>query len=47
MLEFFSKYPLYSVLVIVLICWIGIFWYLALLGKKVNEAGKQIGNAAR
>lgn len=36
MMEFFSEQPLYSVLVIVLICWGGIMGYLLRLGKKVS-----------
>ena len=47
MLEFLSRFPLYSVLIIVLICWGGIFWYLALLAKKVKEAEKRIAGSPR
>lgn len=37
MLDFFSQYPLYSVLVIVLICWFGIATYLMRLNRKVRQ----------
>ncbi len=37
MTEFFSQQPLYSVLVIVIICWVGIFSYLFRLGRKVSS----------
>ncbi len=42
MLEFFTQFPFYSLLVIVLICWLGIFWYLAMLGRKVTEVEKRL-----
>ncbi len=43
MTEFFSKQPLYSVLLIVIICWIGIFGYLFRLGRKISSMEKKVG----
>ena len=43
MTEFFSQQPLYSVLVIVIICWAGIFGYLFRLGRKVSSMEEKGG----
>ena len=37
MYEFFQQHPLYIVLLIALICWIGIGSYLVRLGRKVSD----------
>ena len=36
MMEFFAEQPLYTVLLIVLICWAGILGYLLRLGRSVS-----------
>lgn len=36
MMEFFSQQPLYTVLLIVMICWGGILGYLLQLGRKIS-----------
>ncbi|MBA4312121.1 MAG: CcmD family protein [Chlorobiaceae bacterium] len=40
MFEFFSQNALYIVMSIVLIGWVGIFWYLLRLDKKMNKIEK-------
>jgi len=37
MYDFFAQNPLYIVLLIVLICWLGIFLYLLRLGRKLTR----------
>ncbi len=41
MYEFLSQNPLYIVLTIVLICWVGIFSYLMRLDRKISQFEKQ------
>mgnify|MGYP003350573464 FL=1 len=41
MTEFFQQQPLYSVLLIVLICWAGILGYLVRLGRKLSVMEKK------
>jgi CcmD family protein len=41
MTEFFQQQPLYSVLLIVLICWAGILGYLVRLGRKISVMEKK------
>jgi CcmD family protein len=43
MTEFFAQQPLYSVLLIVLICWAGILGYLLRLGRKVSLLEREQG----
>ncbi len=42
MYEFLSQNALYIVLLIVLICWIGIFSYLMRLDKKITHLEQQV-----
>ncbi|MGA2624342.1 MAG: CcmD family protein [Bacteroidota bacterium] len=37
MYEFMTQNPLYIVLLIVLICWLGIFTYLVRIDKKITR----------
>lgn len=37
MYEFMTQNPLYIVLLIVLICWLGIFIYLVRIDKKITR----------
>jgi CcmD family protein len=41
MYDFLSANALYIVLIIVLICWIGIFSYLLKLDKKISKLEQQ------
>jgi len=42
MYEFLTQQPLYVVLTIVLICWLGIFSYLMRLDRKISKLEKHI-----
>jgi CcmD family protein len=42
MYEFLADHALYTVLLIVLICWAGIFFYLWRLDRKVSRLEKEI-----
>lgn len=42
MLQFFSQNALYIVMSIVLIGWVGIFWYLLRLDKKMAKLEKML-----
>ena len=47
MYEFLVNNALYVVLLIVLICWFGIFFYLFRLDKKVSSIEKQLKKSAK
>jgi len=42
--EFLSEHSLFIVLLIVLICWAGIFGYLVRLDRKVSELERTLKN---
>ncbi|HZY10613.1 MAG TPA: CcmD family protein [Bacteroidota bacterium] len=42
MFNFLSENSLYIVLIIVLVCWIGIFFYLIRLDRKLSNLEKQM-----
>lgn len=44
MMEFLQNNSLYIVLIISIICWLGIFFYLLNLDKKINKIEKKINN---
>ncbi len=44
MMEFLQNNSLYIVLIISIICWLGIFFYLLNLDKKINNIEKKINN---
>lgn len=42
MAEFISSHSIYAVMLIVLICWAGIFFYLLRLGRRVSETEQRL-----
>ncbi|HSP88772.1 MAG TPA: CcmD family protein [Ignavibacteriaceae bacterium] len=43
-MEFLEKNAIYIVMIIVLIVWIGIFFYLVNLDKRIKSVEKEIGD---
>ena len=45
MAEFLSEHPIYTVLLIALICWIGIFLYLMQLDRRITRLEQALPGA--
>ncbi len=43
-MEFLEKNAIYIVMIIVLIVWVGIFFYLVNLDKRIKNVEKEIGD---